>query len=431
MSEFMDRSRARHLIEACLRRELAPDAVLPGENVDLVEEGVLDSMGWVSFLRAVESATGVTDLGSQLADKPQSIASILAALIRHQQPSAAKLGGATDRLAAHRATTAFLIGSGLILGSRNIPSGEVDREFGMPIGKLRKRAGIVSIARAAANETELTLAAQAATQALSAAARSPRDLDWIFATSETHQAYPSLGAQLHSRLLVRESCGVLDIGGACLGLLHALATAQAFLSAGQARTILVVTADVHCRIFTPGRVPGEFGGLFGDGASAFLMHAQNPAGASAYRLGNFHFGCAGQYAAAIRVAQAASGALDLQFDGEALSRAAVSRLEKILTEVALRSGFSVADAGAFATHQPNPRLVALLARQLGVSEEKFPPIAKTSGNLGSSTCAAALHQALMQQAERPATERKPIFLASLGPGLLFGGGWVEPASGAQ
>src|SRR2546426_5098587 len=41
-------------------------------------------------------------------------------------------------------------------------------------------------------------------------------------TSETHHDYPSLSAQLHSRLLVRENCGALDVGGACLGLLNAL-----------------------------------------------------------------------------------------------------------------------------------------------------------------------------------------------------------------
>jgi hypothetical protein len=55
-------------------------------------------------------------------------------------------------------------------------------------------------------------------------------------------------------------------------------------------------------------------------------------------------------------------------------------------------------------------------------------IADTRGNLGSTTCAAALHFAL--QASRTAVERlrRPIFVASLGPGLLFGGGWLAPFS---
>ena len=335
-------------------------------------------------------------------------------------------------LADNPAREAYLVSSGATLGSRIIASEDVDREFGMPVGKLRKRAGIVSVARAAENESELTLGVRAAQKALQAAGCPERELDWILATSETHHSYPSLGAQLHSLLLARETCGVLDLGGACLGVLNGFAAAQVFLASGQAQAILVVTADVHSRILAPGRVAGEFGGLFGDGASAFLLKSR-AAGKNPYRLGELQFGCAGQYAAAIRVtpveAGAPHGALEVQFDGEALSRAAVSRMEKVLHDVALRSGSTLAEAAAFATHQPNPRLVALLARQLGVSPEKFPAVARTSGNLGSTTCGAALHAALGAQAALPPTERRPVFLASLGPGLLFGGGWVEPVAG--
>ena len=119
------------------------------------------------------------------------------------------------------------------------------------------------------------------------------------------------------------------------------------------------------------------------------------------------------------------GSLSVQFDGEALSRAAIARMEKVLAAVELRSGISRSAVGGFATHQPNPRLLALLAKQCGVAPDVFPPIARTSGNLGSSTCGAALHAAL-QAALKQERGRRPIFLASLGPGLLFGGGWLTP-----
>jgi 3-oxoacyl-[acyl-carrier-protein] synthase III len=309
-------------------------------------------------------------------------------------------------------------------GSHIIPSEDVDRAFGMPVGKLRGRAGIESVAYAAEGESELTLGTRAAQEALRAASCSAQQLDWIIATSETHHGYPSLSAQLHSRLLVREDCAALDVGGACLGLLNAFAMAQSLVASGQARVVAVVTADVHSRTLTPGRVGGEFGGLFGDGASAFLLRRAGSDISKGYRLGDFLFGCAGQYAATIQVNGTQEGGLDVKFDGEALSRAAITRMEKVLAAVELRSGISRASVGAFATHQPNPRLVVLLAKQCGVSPDKFPPIAKTCGNLGSSTCGAALHQALQLASKLPATARQPIFLASLGPGLLFGGGWL-------
>lgn len=326
----------------------------------------------------------------------------------------------------------LLVSSASATGSRKVLAEEVDRAFGMPIGKLRSRAGIDSLAYALDTENELTLGAGAAKDALFAANGDIGEVDRIIASSETHHDYPPLAAQIHAQLGAREDCGTLDIGGACLGLLNAFAVAQALIVSGQARTIAVVTADVHSRTLTPGRVAGEFGGLFGDGASAFVLRsASNSALSNLYSFGEFIFGCAKQYAGAIRVRDEKDGGLDLQFDGEALSRAAITRMEKMITEIESRSGIPRATVGAFATHQPNPRLVTLLAKQCGVSPETFPAIARVSGNLGTSTCGAALHSALHSSATSLATPSKPIFLASLGPGLVFGGSWLATAAAAS
>lgn len=420
----------RHLVQECFRREAGPSVPIPADDVDLIETGILDSMAWVSFLRTVESASGAGDLGSSLNNRSATLADVFLAL-QDSSSSASEGSSHLPRQTRHGISSpAVVTGSSSALGSRLIPSEEVDRAFGMPVGKLRARAGIESLAYAADGENEVTLGTRAAQEAMNAASCGAQLLDWIIATSETHHDYPSLSAQLHSRLLLREDCGALDVGGACLGLLNALAVAQSLITSGQARTVAVVTADVHSRTLTPDRVDGEFGGLFGDGASAFLLRRAGGEISEGYRLGDFLFGCAGQYAAAIQVSGTNEGGLGVTFDGEALSRAAITRMEKVLAAVELRSGLSLASVGAFATHQPNPRLVTLLAKQCGVSPEKFPPIAQTAGNLGSSTCGAALHQALQIASKLPPAARQPIFLASLGPGLLFGGNWLTPHNGS-
>jgi 3-oxoacyl-[acyl-carrier-protein] synthase-3 len=325
-------------------------------------------------------------------------------------------------------SSVFLAGSGFVTGSRTLPSEEIDRAFGMPIGKLRSRAGIESVAYAAEGETELTLGARAAKEALHSTGCGAHEIDSIVATSETHHIYPSLAAQLHSSIGARETCGAFDVGGACLGLLNALAVAQSLIASGKANTVAVVTADVHSRTLVPGRVAGEFGGLFGDGASAFLLRSPEPrTGTLGYRLREFLFGCAGQYSEAVKVQDRANGSLDVVFDGEALSRAAITRMEKVLSALEKLSAIPRSAVGAFATHQPNPRLLSLLAKVTGVPAETFPPIARTAGNLGSSTCGAALHTALQMFSACPLAARKPIFLASLGPGLIFGGTWLAAA----
>jgi len=322
-------------------------------------------------------------------------------------------------------SSVFLAGSGFVTGSRILPSEEIDRAFGMPIGKLRSRAGIESVAHAAEGETELTLGTHAAQEALRAAGCGPEEIDSIVATSETHHIYPSLAALMHSSIGARETCGAFDVGGACLGLINALAMAQCLIVSGKARTVAVITADVHSRTLVPGRVAGEFGGLCGYGSSAFLLRGSEPkTGSLGSRLREFLFGCAGQYAEAVKVEDRANGTLDVVFDGEALSRAAITRMEKVLSALEKLSAIPRSAVGAFATHQPNPRLLSLLAKVTGVPVETFPPIARTAGNLGSSTCGAALHSALQMFSACPLAARKPIFLASLGPGLIFGGAWL-------
>jgi 3-oxoacyl-[acyl-carrier-protein] synthase-3 len=417
-------NRLRRLVEECFRREAGSLAPIPDSAEDLVEAGVLDSIGWVSFLRAVESVSGMNDLGALLTERTPCLENIFQAL---RDTSAGSLSHDTHSLDPRQTSTqtsVIIASSGAAVGSRKIPSEEIDRAFGMPVGKLRIRAGIETLAYAAEDENELTLGARAAQQALHAAACGAQELDWIIVTSETHHGYPSLSAQLHSQLLTRENCGALDVGGACLGLLNGLAVAQGLIASG-AQTIAVVTSDVHSRTFRPGRVAGEFGGLFGDGASAFLLRERNGSTPQhAYALGEFFFGCAGQYAGAIRVADAPGGNLDVHFDGEALSRAAITRLEKVIRDVELRSGIARSTVLGLATHQPNPRLVTLLAKQLALTRDKFPAVAEAFGNLGPSTCGVALDTILQSVWHRLPSHAAPIFLASLGPGLLFGGGWL-------
>jgi 3-oxoacyl-[acyl-carrier-protein] synthase III len=325
-------------------------------------------------------------------------------------------------------TDVYVVGSACAFGSRVVPSEEIDHAFGMPTGKLKTRAGILSVAHVTKDEDEGTLGVQACGQLLQDTGEDRENLDCILAASETHHAYPSLAALLHAKLRLREDCNALDVGSGCLALLQTLAVAQALLVSGGAKKILVATADVHSRTLGPGRAVGEFGGLFGDGASAFLLSSKpRDPKRLAYRLGEFFFGCASKYAEAIAISESGKGRLDVQFDGDVLSRAAVSRMEKVIDEVEHRSGISRDHVGAFATHQPNPRLVKLLAKQLGVSLKHFPLVGSTRGNLGSSMCGAALHAALHHEAAQPAEHRLPVFLASLGPGLIFGGGWMVPA----
>jgi 3-oxoacyl-[acyl-carrier-protein] synthase-3 len=412
----------RRIVRQCVGRSLRASKTMPGDEEDLLRSGALDSMGWIEVLACIERVAGKANVSDpRELGESANIISLVRAIGNAPavQGMSAGLPDLGDRASSSQVR---VTGWGNALGSVQQEAGWLEREYGLAPGKLREGAGIESVARAGSGEDELSLATKASEIALGRVPADPADVDWLITSSETFQGFPSLGALLHSRLLLADTCGVLDVGGACVGLVNALVLARSLLVAGTAVRVLVVTADAHSRVFPPGSVPGEFGGLFGDGASAFVLESLDSTHpSSAYLVGHFRFGCAGAFAAALAVRPSPQGGVQLTFEGEALARAAVGQLESIIRDLESRSGLARDSASGFATHQPNPRLVELLARQIKVPLAKFPVVAKTCGNLGTSTCGVALSKLLDNHGQEPRNQRGPIFLAAVGPGMLWGG----------
>ncbi len=419
--------RLRGIVESCLLSVLSEDAEFPGDDADWIESGLLDSMGHVDALVAIEKAAGVADLAALAGGKPPTtIRSAIVALQKAAFESPRSDARLADGADMPSQGSHGIAGWGYALGSQLIPAVQVEAEFRLAAGTLSRRAGIETIRRAAAGENEISLARAASEDALRKAEVSAQNLDWIIATSETLQGFPSIAASLHSALLAPGRCNVLDVGGACTGLLNGLVVADALFADSRVAGILVASADVHSRILVPGKVAGEFGGLFGDGASAFVLRRAPAAGDQKPYAMRAHLGsCAGTFSSALRIRPGAGDSFVLDFDGEALAHAALDRMERIISDLESSSGLSRESASAFAVHQPNPRLVDVFLRRKRLPAGKLPLVAKSSGNLGSSTCGVALSMALEKHGKKPRSERGPIFLAAVGPGMLWGGAVLE------
>jgi 3-oxoacyl-[acyl-carrier-protein] synthase III len=198
--------------------------------------------------------------------------------------------------------------------------------------------------------------------------------------------------------------------------------ASSVLRSSAARTALIVTADLHRQALRPGQVDGRFAGLFGDGASAFVLQRVAPGNnGSHYCPGEFVMGCSSTSPRLISLSPDGQGGVQLEFDGDALGRAAVRQLDALLHQLESRSGHSLGSASSLATHQPNPRLLEMLARQNGIPMALFPVVCRSFGNLGSSTAGVALSLALEQHSAHADKNAGPIFVAALGPGLVLGG----------
>lgn len=419
--------RIRKLVETCLQSVLRAGTALPREDEDWIESGLLYSMDVVEVQSCIERAANVRDLFAEAGDVP--VTTIRSAVEAVQR---ALSGPAEGGLESTRARTspvrgaAAVAGWGVALGSETVPIASVEQEFRLAKGTLQERAGIETVSRVSEDQSEVSLANFAAREAMRVAGVSTPSLDWVIATSETFLGVPSFAASVHTSLLAPGACQVLDVGGACVGLLNCLAVADALFAAGRAECILVTSADVHSRVLLPGKVPGEFGGLFGDGASAFVLRrSTDSTGATPYSILASIGGCAGAFSSALQIRPLAGGSLSLTFDGEALALAAIDRMERIIGDLETNSSKSRDKASAFAIHQPNPRLVEVFLRRAKLPAEKVPLVARTRGNLGSSTCGVALSMAMDDHATKLRSDRGPIFVAAVGPGMLWAGAVLE------
>lgn len=419
---------ALEVVRKCVSRELPSGVPAPNDDEDLVKTEVVDSMGWVGILSAIEEATGIRNFVNAWPDElPQSIRSLAKVVCGSLSQTARERVDENVALPPGATVDVELAGWGCALGSVRLEAGSIDRECGLAPGTLEERAGIQSVCRADSNEDEVTLGQKASELALQTAGLGPEDVDAVIATSATFLSLPSLSAVLHTRLLLPESCCTLDVGGACVGLLHGLATARALLPSMRRGVALVVASEVHSRRLCSPRVPGEFRGLFGDGACAFVLRRSNEnSQQGCARLGDFVWGCSGTFASSLRVAMPAKNELEVDFRGEALAGAALSQLARTLEDLESLSGKLREEVDCFAIHEPNPRIVELLAQRAKIPLEKIPLVSKTFGNLGSATCGVSLCAALRKTAGGHTVSPRPlIFVAAVGPGLIWGGTYLH------
>ena len=422
-SESQDESRALELSRQCVASKL-PFQALPGDDDDLVETGLLDSMGWVDVLIGIESATDIRDFGNTWPEGRAKSIRALADMIREARRRVSEEKPGEGPAAGAQGGSQVSIGAwGYALGAVTVSADQIESECDVPPHKIRNGAGIRTLQVAAATEDELTLGQRAADAALEMAEMPAERIDFLVATSTTFLNLPSFAPSLHSRLLLRETGGALDVGGACVGLIYSLAVAKGLLRMATQGVALVVASEVHSRRLNAPRVPGEFRGLFGDGACAFVLtRATDRGGHAAVRLGDFVWGCSATFASSLSAKWGENSRLTVQFKGEQLAHAAVTQMDRILEILENKSRRARTEVDYFAFHQPNPRVVEILAERAHVPLERIPLISRTCGNLGSATCGVSLCQALTNLPAKHDPSRAPLlFMAAVAPGLIWGG----------
>ena len=172
-----------------------------------------------------------------------------------------------------------IIGTGSYLPQRILTNAELAARVDTSDEWIIERTGIRQRHIAADGEFTSDLGTEAARNALKSAGMSADDIDLIVvATATPDQTFPACATVIQHKLGMRHGVA-FDVGAVCSGFLYALSVADALLTSGAHKTALVIGAETFSRILDwEDRTTCV---LFGDGAGAVVLRAEQGTGTSA------------------------------------------------------------------------------------------------------------------------------------------------------
>lgn len=140
-----------------------------------------------------------------------------------------------------------------------------------PAGRLRKKTKIKARHIAAEGETASDLALRAAEKVFSSGVDRSKVDFLLLCTQSPDYILPTTACILQHRLGLPTSCGAMDYDLGCSGYIYGLGLAKGLIETGQARCVLLLTAETYSKYIDPR--DGATLPLFGDAAAATIIEA--------------------------------------------------------------------------------------------------------------------------------------------------------------
>ncbi len=309
-----------------------------------------------------------------------------------------------------------IIGTGSYLPAKTLTNYDLEKIVETSHDWIVSRSGIHE--RHIAADTEMTsdLALQASLRAIKAAGINAEEIDLVIvATTSPDQIFPSTACILQDKLGIRNRGAAFDMQAVCGGFVYAINTADLYIRGGQARTALVVGAEVLSRILDwKDRTTCV---LFGDGAGAVLLRASETPGIICGKLhsdgshremlkaeGNIRNG-------------EVQGDPFIKMDGQAVFKFAVKVLSEVVEEVLEENNLTGSDINWLVPHQANIRIMEATAKKLGLGMDNVIVTVATHGNTSAASIPLALDTAVRDGRIKPGQN---ILLEAVGGGFTWG-----------
>ena len=313
-----------------------------------------------------------------------------------------------------------ILGTGSALPPNRVTNYQLAERVDTTHEWIVERTGIEARHIAGDGETTATLATEAARNALAAAGVEAGKVGLIvLATATPDQTFPASATRVQTALGI-DDCIAFDVAAVCTGFLYALSVADNMLKGGMADYALVIGSETFSRILDwEDRTTCV---LFGDGAGAILLHAQDTKdrGVLATRL---HADGRHNDLLYVDGGVSTTGTVGkLRMKGKEVFRHAVVNLADVLNEVLAASGHKAEEVDWVVPHQANKRILDATARKLGLDPARVIVTVDQHANTSAASVPLALDTAVRDGRIQPGNL---IVLEAMGGGFTWGAAVVR------
>ncbi len=312
-----------------------------------------------------------------------------------------------------------IAGVGSYLPARIVTNQELERSVDTTDAWIVERSGIRQRHIAAEGETTSDLAFEAAKAALANAGMTADDIDLIIVgTATPDHTFPATAAKVQARLGMTRGVA-FDLQAVCSGFVFAMATADNFIKAGQAKAALVIGAETFSRILDW----NDRGTcvLFGDGAGAVVLKSAEGQGTVEDQgILSTHLHSDGRHYDLLYVDGGPSSTKTtghVRMKGNEVFRHAVVNMAEVVGEALAANNLTSTDIDWVVPHQANIRILEGTARKLAIPKERMVVTVDRHAN----TSAASIPLALAEAVHDGRIKRgQLLLLEAMGGGFTWG-----------
>ncbi len=312
-----------------------------------------------------------------------------------------------------------ILGCGAFLPEGVLTNADLAKRVDTSDEWIVERTGIRQRHIAGEGEKTSDLALKAGEAALKDAGITADELDLVIvATTTPDETFPAVATMVQARLGMVRGAG-FDVQAVCSGFIFALATADNFIKAGQAKTVLVIGAETMSRLMD--WTDRGTCVLFGDGAGAVVLRAGEGQGTNEDQgILNTKLFSDGRLHDLLYVdgGPSTTGTTGyLRMQGRDVFKHAVTNISAAVQASADAAGIAVSEVDWFVPHQANQRILDGTGRKLGLKPERVVSTVAQHGN----TSAASVPLALSAAVQDGRIKRGDlVLLEAMGGGLTWG-----------